>query len=95
MTKRSIQHASADVGMIFTAYSLRRSFNMLDKNLLKAYLKALGSAYSFFQRPFKAIFGPVFSGGLAHGVLTTFYLGCCIAIKRVTLEREMGLKWGC
>jgi len=95
MTKRSIQHATSDVGMIFTAYNLRRTFNILDKNLLKAYLKALGFLFSSFQRPFKAIFGPVFSGGLAHGVLTTFYMGCCIAIKRGTLEREMGLKWGC
>ena len=94
MTKRSIQHASADVGILFTAYNLRRILNILDKNLLKAYLKALGFLFSSFQRPFKAIFGPVFSGGLAHGVLTTFYLGCCIAIKKGTLEREMGLKWG-
>jgi hypothetical protein len=56
MTKRSIKHASSDVGMNFTAYNLRRSFNILDKNLLKAYLKALGSSFSFFQRPFNAIF---------------------------------------
>ena len=94
MTKRSIQHASADVGIIFTAYNLRRSFNMLDKNLLKAYLKALGSAYSFFQRPFKAIFGPVFSGGLAHGVLSTFYLGCCIAIKKGYFRAGNGIEMG-
>jgi hypothetical protein len=56
MTKRSIKHASSDVGMIFTAYNLRRTFNILDKNQLKAYLKALGPAFSFFQRPFKVIF---------------------------------------
>jgi hypothetical protein len=42
ITKRSIQHASADVGMIFTAYNLRRTFNILDKNLLKAYPKGTG-----------------------------------------------------
>ena len=56
MTKRSIQHASSDVGMNFKTYNLRRTFNILDKNLLKAYLKAMGSACSFFQRPFKVIF---------------------------------------
>jgi ABC-type phosphate/phosphonate transport system ATPase subunit len=88
-------HASSDVGMIFTAYNLRRTFNILDKNLPKAYLKALGFLFSSFLGSFKANFGPVFSGGLAHGVLTTLYLGCCIAIKRGTLDREMGLKWGC
>jgi hypothetical protein len=65
------------------------------KNLLKAYLKALGFLFSSFLGSFKANFGPVFSGGLAHGVLTTLYLGCCIAIKRGTLERDMELKWGC
>ena len=60
MTKRSIQHASADVGIIFTAYNLRRTFNMLDKNLLKAYLKALGfhffRAFSGLLKPFSGLF---------------------------------------
>jgi hypothetical protein len=56
MTKRSIKHASSDVGMIFMAYNLRRIFNILDKNLLKAYLKGLGLYFWPFQRPFKAIF---------------------------------------
>ena len=42
ITKKSIKHASSDVGMIFTAYNLRRTFNILDKILLKAYTKGLG-----------------------------------------------------
>lgn len=41
MTKKSIKRASADVGMIFTAFNLRRILNLVDKNLLKAYLKGL------------------------------------------------------
>lgn len=41
MTKKSIKRASADVGMIFTVFNLRRIFNLVDKNLLKAYLKGL------------------------------------------------------
>lgn len=41
MTKKSIKRASADVGMIFTAFNLRRIFNLVDQNLLKAYLKGL------------------------------------------------------
>jgi hypothetical protein len=56
-TKRSIKHASSDVGMIFTAYNLRRIFNILDKNQLKTYLKALGLYFWPFQRRFKAVFG--------------------------------------
>jgi len=41
MTKKTIKHASADVGLIFTAYNLRRIFNLIDQNLLKQYLKRL------------------------------------------------------
>lgn len=41
MTKKTIKRASADVGIIFTAFNLRRIFNLVDKNLLKAYLRGL------------------------------------------------------
>ena len=41
MTKKTIQHATADVGLIFTAYNLRRIFNLIDKNVVKQYLKTL------------------------------------------------------
>jgi hypothetical protein len=47
------------------------------------------------QGLFLDYFGPVFSGGLAHGVLSTFYLGCCIAIKKSILERVTVLKSEC
>ena len=54
MTKRTIAHATADVGLIFTAYNLRRIFNILDKTTLKAYLKGLGLYFwalkSYFKR---------------------------------------------
>ena len=36
-----LNRATADVGLIFTAYNLKRLFNILDKNTLKAYLKAI------------------------------------------------------
>jgi hypothetical protein len=57
MTKKSIKHASSDVGMIFTAYNMRRLFNILDKNQLKAYLKGLSPDFWSFQRRFRAVFG--------------------------------------
>lgn len=41
LTKKTIQHAQADVGLMFTAYNLRRLFNLIDKNNLKAYLIGL------------------------------------------------------
>jgi len=45
-TKRGMKRASADVGLMFTAYNLRRLMNILDKNTFKEYLKAL--AFLFF-----------------------------------------------
>ncbi len=35
------EHATADVGLIFTCFNLRRIFNLLDQNELKKYLKEL------------------------------------------------------
>ena len=45
LTKRTIRHASADVGFIFTAYNLRRIFNLIDQNTLKKFFQEL--AYFF------------------------------------------------
>ena len=45
MTKKTIKRASGDVGLIFCAFNLRRIFNILDKNMLKAYLKALAFVF--------------------------------------------------
>lgn len=54
MTKKSIKHASADVGLIFTAYNLKRIFNLVDLNMLKMYLKRTASFYGLFMPLFKA-----------------------------------------
>lgn len=56
MTKKTIKHASADVGLIFTAYNLRRIFNLIDKNVLKQYLKTLSLLFSIIKSLFKALF---------------------------------------
>lgn len=53
MTKKTIAHAKADVGLIFTAYNLRRIFNILDKNALKAYLKGFGLYFLVLKSYFK------------------------------------------
>lgn len=47
MTKRTLLRASADVGFIFCAYNLRRILNLVDRNVLKAWLKGL--FYSFYK----------------------------------------------
>ena len=41
MTKKGKQRASADVGLMFVAYNLRRLFNIIDKNELQKYLEKL------------------------------------------------------
>ena len=55
MTKGSIKQASSNVGMICTAYNLWRTFNILDINLLKAYLEGLDLYFLPFQRRFAAV----------------------------------------
>lgn len=56
MTKKSMIHASADVGLIFTSYNLRRIFNLIDQNLLKEFLRELGFNFLALRRCFKAIY---------------------------------------
>ena len=41
MTKKSIKHASADVGLIFVALNFRRILNIVGMDKLKAYFKAI------------------------------------------------------
>jgi len=53
MTKKTIKHASADVGLIFTAYNLKRIFNLIDQNTLKQYLKVLALFFWFVKDAFK------------------------------------------
>lgn len=45
LTKRGIKKASADVGLMFTAYNLRRIFNILGKEDLVNYLKNIAFAF--------------------------------------------------
>jgi transposase len=47
ITKKGIKRASADVGLMFIAYNLRRLMNIIDKNLLRKYLQEL--AFSFLR----------------------------------------------
>ena len=57
MTKKTIKRASADVGLIFCAYNLRRIFNLIDHNLLKQYLKVLALYSGTIRAVFKAFYG--------------------------------------
>ncbi len=60
MTKKSMKNATADVGLIFTAFNLKRIFNILDQNQLKKYLKELDFLFlilrSYFNEFRSALF---------------------------------------
>lgn len=54
MTKKSMKHASVDVGLIFTCYNLRRIMNLVDKNQLKKFLRELASCFFTLLSHFKS-----------------------------------------
>jgi len=48
LTKKGMERASADVGLIFIVYNLRRIGNILTLNVLKEYLRILVSSFLGF-----------------------------------------------
>ncbi|MFC6877728.1 IS1182 family transposase [Flavobacterium myungsuense] len=60
MTKKSIKHASADVGLIFTAFNLRRIINLIDPNQMKKYMQLLWLTFLSYYKGFKAILKQLF-----------------------------------
>src|SRR5690606_7080490 len=60
MTKKSIQRASADVGLIYIAFNLRRIFNILNQNDLKKYLSRPAFNFSVLKSHFKAFWHTLF-----------------------------------
>jgi hypothetical protein len=51
MTKRGINRASADIGLIFTVYNLRRLFNLIYHKCLREYLRMLCRCFLAFIDP--------------------------------------------
>lgn len=72
MTKKTMTHAQADVALIFTAYNLRRIFNIMDHNLLKSYLKELGLHSFTLNYRIKTILGHVNTFWIIFAYPTTF-----------------------
>jgi hypothetical protein len=56
MTKKTIKRANADVRLIFTAFNLRRIFNLIVQNLLKQYLRVLVLFFVEYRKLFKAFY---------------------------------------
>lgn len=72
ITKKTKKRASADVGLIYIAFNLRRIFNILNQNDLKKYLSILAFNFSALKSHFKAFYDILF-----------FVLGKPIFEKRV------------
>ena len=60
MTKKGMNRASADVGLIFTAYNLRRIFNLIGQNELKKFLKELGLHFFALRSYLKFLYATFF-----------------------------------
>ncbi|MEO7482298.1 MAG: IS1182 family transposase [Ferruginibacter sp.] len=61
-TKKGIKRASADVGLMFVAYNLRRLMNIIDKNAFQKFLKELVCLFSqktSLLNAFKSVLGPL------------------------------------
>lgn len=56
MTKKTMKHASADVGLIFTSFNLKRLFNILSVKELKVYLSTLQFYFYSFLKHFEPIY---------------------------------------
>ena len=63
MTKKTIKHASGDVGLIFTAYNLRRVFNLVGHEELEKYLRMLVLFVFVVRSCFKSFFERLFYKG--------------------------------
>lgn len=61
MTKKGLDRASADVGFVFTAFNLRRIFNILTQKELKKYLDVLAFYFLTLRSFFKPFYALVFS----------------------------------
>ena len=81
MTKKTLKHAAADVGLIFTAYNLRRLFNIIGPNLLKSYLKQAVALFLCFS-------------GLIKSILSRFTALKFLRLKtsNILCDQIMGLK---
>jgi hypothetical protein len=69
MTKKSMKRASADVGLIFTCYNLRRIMNLVDKNQLKKFLRELAPIFLILTSYFKPLRRILFFRNNAHFIL--------------------------
>ena len=82
MTKKTIKHANADVGMIFTAYNLRRIFNLIPKQILIDYFQSVAKGINlYFFNKYEA-----FIAFLSHYFFPFNILNQTISSKNISLK---------
>jgi len=72
LTKKGKKRASADVGLMFTAYNIRRLMNIVGKNELKKYLEVLVLFVLEIYRQFWTILRQ-FNRGIFYNNIFTYY----------------------
>jgi transposase len=73
LTKKYKQRAEADVGLMFTAYNLRRIINIMGKDAFSKYLRVLVFYFSLIIHQFKAILSRFKESCLKHNPIPIFF----------------------
>jgi len=71
-TKKYKQRASADVGLMFIAYNIRRIINIIGKNELKKYLEVLILLFLYIQSQTRAILSRFNTCNFLYKIITQF-----------------------
>jgi hypothetical protein len=74
LTKKGKQRASADVGLMFTAYNFKRIINIVGKTALLQYLAVLASLFSMINAFTKRFISKIRSLKLMSGFALPFSL---------------------
>ncbi len=80
MTKKGLKRASADVGLMFTAFNLRRIINIVNKNVFKKFLEELAFLFSEIFACVKAfifkISSPFFLTHINNSIFRPSHIAC-------------------
>jgi len=76
-TKKGINRASADVGLMFVAYNLRRLMNIIGKDLLKKFLAELALLFLPPKDFIKDIFGHNKASEF-YKIVNHVFFRCCL-----------------
>ena len=91
LTKKGISRASADVGLIMTAYNLRRIINIIGINELKKYLKS-ALFFIFEKMPLQQLFSGKISPNIFKCKTTIKLLN--VSLNQLYLNQKLTVQYG-